>query len=216
MSKHGIIPRIIHPGIIAIIRSDGPEGIIDAAMAFYQGGIRAVEISLTTPGALETIKAVRVILPEGCLIGAGTVLDAETARMAILAGAEFAVSPVLNVEMVRMCNRYGIPTVCGAYTPAEALAVHECGGDFVKIFPAADLGPRYVRELLAPMPQLALIPTGGVTLDHCGEYLAAGATAVAIGASVVNKQVLAQRNWSQITERARAYVEAALKAKGLS
>jgi len=118
--------------------------------------------------------------------------------------------------VVRMCNRYGVPTVCGAYTPTEALAVHECGGDFVKIFPAGDLGPRYIKELLAPMPQLALVPTGGVTPENCREYLAAGAAAVAIGSSVVNKEVLAQRNWRQITQAATAYVEAARRGRGRS
>jgi 2-dehydro-3-deoxyphosphogluconate aldolase/(4S)-4-hydroxy-2-oxoglutarate aldolase len=208
MKKHDIMTCLINPGIIAIIRSDNPNGLKEATTALYEAGITAVEISLTTPGALQAIEKIRSGLTSDCVIGAGTVLDAPTAAQAIHAGAQFAVSPVVKQEMITLCNCYGIPTLCGAYTPTEALHVHECGGDFVKLFPANQLGPEYVKALLAPMPQLAIIPTGGVTIDNCAAYIKAGSVAVAVGSSVVNPELLAEKNWREITVRTDRYVQA--------
>jgi 2-dehydro-3-deoxyphosphogluconate aldolase/(4S)-4-hydroxy-2-oxoglutarate aldolase len=208
MKKHDIMTCLINPGIIAIIRSHNAQGLLEAAEALYKAGITAVEISLTTPGALQAIEKIRTNLTGGCVIGAGTVLDAPTAAQAIHAGAQFTVSPVVKQEMITLCNRYGIPTLCGAYTPTEALHVHEYGGDFVKLFPANQLGPEYVKALLAPMPQLAIVPTGGVTVDNMAAYIKAGSVAVAVGTSVVNTSLIADKAWHDITERAARYVRA--------
>lgn len=208
MSKSAIIASIVDPGIIAIIRSDGPDGLAAAAAALYESGIKAVEISLTTPGTLAAIETIRAQLPEGCVIGVGTALDGETAVRSIAAGAQFVVSPVNHQAIIEACLRYNVPTVMGAFTPSEALAAQQWGADFVKIFPANTLGPSYMKALLAPLPQLALVPTGGVTVDNCVEYLQAGCKAVAIGSKVVNSQLIQAGDYGEITRRARLYVEA--------
>jgi len=213
MDKQEAILRVRNPGVIAIIRADGPDGLIEAAQALYKGGIKAVEISLTTPGAWSAIEAIRRDLPEACLIGVGTVMDTSTLDQSVSAGAQFAVSPVFKAEIVQACNGHGIPMVCGAYTPTEAWSAYECGADFIKIFPAEDLGPSYMKALLAPMPQLPLVPTGGVTVENCAQYLRAGCVAVAVGTSVVSNHLIKDRNWQSMRARAEAYVKAALQAQ---
>jgi len=213
MDKQEAILRVRNPGVIAIIRADGPDGLIEAAQALYKGGIKAVEISLTTPGAWSAIEAIRRDLPEACLIGVGTVLDTATLDQSVSAGAQFSVSPVFKAELVQACNGHGIPMVCGAYTPTEAWNAYECGADFIKIFPANDLGPSYMKALLAPMPQLPLVPTGGVTVENCAQYLRAGCVAVAVGTSVVSSHLIKDRNWQSMRARAEAYVKAALQAQ---
>ncbi len=208
MSKSATIASIVNPGIIAIIRSDRPEGLVEAAEALYAAGIKAVEISLTTPGTLEAIGAIRNRLPEGCVIGVGTALDGETATRSIAAGAQFVVSPVNHQGIIEACLRYNVPTVMGAFTPSEALSAQQWGADFIKIFPANNLGPSYMKALLAPLPQLALVPTGGVTVENCAEYLKAGCKAVAIGSKVVNSELIQTGDTGEMTRRARMYVEA--------
>jgi len=213
MLKHTIVNHITDPGIVAIIRSDSSKGVVDAAAALYEGGVRAVEISLTTPGGLDVIGDIHGQLPEACIIGAGTVLDRETVRLSVLAGAQFIVSPVYKLELIEACHRYGVPILAGAYTPTEALLAYEAGADLIKIFPANHLGPEYIRALRAPMPQLALVPTGGVTVENCSAYFAAGCAAVAIGSRVVNSQRIGTRAWEQIRADARAYVEVARQSR---
>ncbi|MCF7975307.1 MAG: bifunctional 4-hydroxy-2-oxoglutarate aldolase/2-dehydro-3-deoxy-phosphogluconate aldolase [Phycisphaerae bacterium] len=213
MTKQETLACIKDSGLIAIIRSDSPEGLVDAASALYRAGIRAVEISLTTPDALTAVGVLRQDLPEGCLIGVGTVMQAETVASARDAGAQFAVSPTFKESVVRACNTVHMPLACGAYTPTEAWCAYETGADLIKIFPANDLGPRYMKALLAPMPQLPLVPTGGVTLDNCDEYLHAGCVAVAIGTGVVNSQLIKDGNWQEITSRAKAFVAAIQRAR---
>lgn len=168
---------------------------------------------MTTPNALEVIRAVKQELGESILMGVGTVLDAETTRLAILAGAQFAVSPVMKVELIEMCRRYAVPIVCGAYTPTEALTAHEHGADFIKIFPADGLGPGYIKALKAPLPQLQIIPTGGVDLSTAGAFIKAGCAAVAAGSSLVSKEVLKSGDWAQLSATAAAFVEAVAKAR---
>ncbi len=213
MLKHTILSHLTDPGIVAIIRSEGPAGLVDAALALYAGGARAVEISLTTPGGLDAIREVSDQLPGDCVIGAGTVLDSETVRLSVLAGARFVVSPVCRPELIRASHRYGIPILAGAYTPTEALSAYEAGADLIKIFPANNLGPQYMRALRAPLPQLALVPTGGVTPENCSEYFAAGCVAVAVGARVVNAELIAAQAWDRIQEGIRAYVDVAQTRK---
>ena len=213
MTKQETLVCIKESGLIAIIRSESSTGLVEAAHALYRAGIRAFEISLTTPGTLDAVAMIHQDLPKGCLIGVGTVMHAETVARAQDAGAQFAVSPIFKESVVHACNIVHMPLVCGAYTPTEAWCVHEAGADLIKIFPANDLGPRYMKALLAPMPQLPLVPTGGVTLDNCGEYLHAGCVAVAIGTGVVNSQLIKNHNWQEITSRAMEYVMAIQRAR---
>ncbi|MDD5350489.1 MAG: bifunctional 4-hydroxy-2-oxoglutarate aldolase/2-dehydro-3-deoxy-phosphogluconate aldolase [Chthoniobacteraceae bacterium] len=213
MSKAAIIDRIVNPGIIAVIRANSSEQLLSVAEALYKGGVIGLEVTMTTPNALQVIHDVAERFGNKVLVGVGTVLDPETARAAILAGAEFVVSPVTRPEIIRMCNRYGKPVVCGAYTPTEAITAQESGADFVKIFPADQLGPQYIKNLLAPLPQLQIIPTGGVTLQTVDAFIKAGCVALGAGSSLVSKEVLKNQDWKKLTETAAAFVEAIAKAR---
>ncbi|MEI8340303.1 MAG: bifunctional 4-hydroxy-2-oxoglutarate aldolase/2-dehydro-3-deoxy-phosphogluconate aldolase [Verrucomicrobiota bacterium] len=213
MTKGEIIQRIIDPGLVAIMRSDSPEPLVEAAGALAEGGLSTMEITMNTPGALAVIRRAVSQYGSRIVMGAGTVLDAETCRTAILAGAEFIVTPVVKPEVIRMCNRYGKPVICGAYSPTEALTAHEAGADFIKIFPADQLGPGYIRNILAPLPMLRIIPTGGVTPMTAAGYLEAGCAALAVGARLVSSEILAGRDWGKLTEGAAVYMEAVRKAR---
>lgn len=214
MTRNEIVARMLDPGIIAIIRADSGDQLLDAARALADGGIRAMEVTMTTPDALGVIQRVSAALGERILMGVGTVLDPETARLAMLAGARYVVTPVMRPDVIACCRRYSIPLVCGAYTPTEAFTAHEAGADFIKLFPADTLGPKYIRALLAPLPQLQIVPTGGVDLDTIGDFLKAGCPAVGVGGNLVSKAILQQRDWAALTGRARAFVEAAAAARG--
>jgi len=214
MTKSEIIERIINPGIVAIIRADSSEQLIDASAALCDGGVTGLEITMTTPNALQVITDVRNKFGDRVLVGVGTVLDAETCRAAIIAGAEFVVTPVARPEIITMCNRYSKPIACGAYTPTEALTAHESGADFVKLFPADQLGPTYIKNILAPLPMLRVIPTGGVTPLTAESFIKAGCVALAAGSSLVSKEVLKSKDWARLTETAQSFVEAIKKARG--
>lgn len=214
MTKSRIIERLLDPGIVAIIRADSSEQLIDASSALLEGGVTGLEVTMTTPNALRVITDVRDKFGDNVLIGVGTVLDTETCRAAILAGAEFVVTPVTRPEIIQLCNRYGKPIACGAYTPTEALTAHESGADFVKLFPADQLGPTYIRNLLAPLPMLRVIPTGGVTPQTAESFIKAGCVALAAGSSLVSKDVLKNKDWKKLSETAASFVEAIRKARG--
>ncbi|MEM1058242.1 MAG: bifunctional 4-hydroxy-2-oxoglutarate aldolase/2-dehydro-3-deoxy-phosphogluconate aldolase [Verrucomicrobiota bacterium] len=208
MSKDDVIARLLDPGIIAIIRADHSEHLQRACEALVEGGIHAVEVTMTTPDALSVIaQTAEELGPQICL-GVGTVLDEVTARNAMLAGAQYVVTPVMRAEIIRCCRRYGVPIACGAFTPTEALAAHEAGADFVKIFPADSVGPAYIKAIKAPLPQLRIIPTGGVTVETVGAFLKAGSSAVAAGSCLVSRDILAKGDWPQLTQRAREFVAA--------
>lgn len=206
MKKSRIVQRLLDPGIVAVIRADDSSQLLHVARALVKGGVESMEITMTTPNAIEVIREVVGELGDSILMGVGTVLDDITARMAILAGAEFVVTPTLRPDVIALCRRYGKPVISGSYTPTEALAAQEAGADFIKLFPADGLGPQYIRNLLAPLPQLEIIPTGGVTVDTCTDFLAAGCAAVAAGSSLVTKDALKAGDWNAITERAAAFV----------
>jgi 2-dehydro-3-deoxyphosphogluconate aldolase/(4S)-4-hydroxy-2-oxoglutarate aldolase len=214
MTKLEIIQRILHPGIVAIIRADSSEQLIDAAGALLEGGVTGLEITMTTPNALQVISDVRNKYGDAVLVGVGTVLDVETCRAAILAGAEFVVTPITRPEIIRVCNRYAKPIASGAYTPSEALTAHESGADFVKLFPADGLGPQYIKNLLAPLPMLQIIPTGGVTPQTAESFIKAGCVALAAGSSLISKEVLKNKDWKKLTATAAEFVEAIKKARG--
>ncbi|MBI3963348.1 MAG: bifunctional 4-hydroxy-2-oxoglutarate aldolase/2-dehydro-3-deoxy-phosphogluconate aldolase [Deinococcus sp.] len=199
--------------VVAVVRLEKADSLLQAAQALSAGGVKVIEFTMTTPGALDIVAtAARELGPE-VLLGAGTVLDPETARSAILAGAQFIVAPTLNPEVITLCHRYNVLVIPGALTPTEILAAWEAGADLVKVFPAAAVGPRYLRDVLAPLPYLRLLPTGGVTLENVGDFLRAGAAAVGIGGNLVDPQLVSAGKFAVLTERARQFVQAVNQAR---
>lgn len=215
MNKHDATTYILEKCIIAVVRADtGGDDLVQVVEAVAAGGVHCIEVTMTTPGALDCIKAAAGRLARAdALLGVGTVLDAETCRMAILAGAQYVVSPTLSVPVIEMARRYGKPVICGAYTPTEILAAWERGSDLVKVFPASVGGPDYLKAIRGPLPQIPLVPTGGVELHNVGEFLAAGAAALAVGGNLVSKKLVAERNFTGITDSARAFAEAVRAAR---
>ncbi|MBU6401149.1 MAG: bifunctional 4-hydroxy-2-oxoglutarate aldolase/2-dehydro-3-deoxy-phosphogluconate aldolase [Verrucomicrobia bacterium] len=204
--KAHIISALTHPGIIAVVRARKPEHVLPLSDALIAGGVLAIEITMTTPNAIEAIRAARQHLGDRGLIGVGTVLDVATCQAALAAGAQFVVSPILRPDLVTVAHAADRPVMLGAYTPTEAQLAHEAGADFIKIFPADGLGPGYIKALLAPLPHLRIVPTGGVDLDTAADFLRAGCTALGVGSALVSTQILAEENWAELTRRARAFV----------
>jgi 2-dehydro-3-deoxyphosphogluconate aldolase/(4S)-4-hydroxy-2-oxoglutarate aldolase len=213
MKKEKNLEIIMETGVIAIIRAKTSGELLEAAEAIRDGGLKVIEVTMTTPGALEVIKEATRKFGDEVLFGAGTVLDPETARAAILAGAEFIVAPTLNPKTIQLCRRYSKMVIPGCFSPTEILTSWELGADFVKIFPADIGGPAYVKTILAPLPQVHLIPTGGVTPETTGPFLKAGAVAVAAGSSLVNQEILDTKNFVLLSERARTFRKEVMKAR---
>ena len=213
MTKSQIISRLLDPGIVAVIRVDSAAALLPICEALLAGGVTGLEITMTSPDAVATIAHASKQFGDRALMGVGTVLDTETCRAAILAGAQFVVTPVCRPAIVEMCLRYAKPVACGAYTPTEALTAHEAGADFIKLFPADGLGPKYIQNLLAPLPMLRIIPTGGVTVETAGDFLKAGCAALAAGSSLVAKEFIQNQDWAGLTARAAAFVAAVKKAR---
>ncbi|MFO0957058.1 MAG: bifunctional 2-keto-4-hydroxyglutarate aldolase/2-keto-3-deoxy-6-phosphogluconate aldolase [Isosphaeraceae bacterium] len=205
MSRESTLQRIAEGRIVAVVRSESGEKLASVARALAEGGVTAIEITFTVPDALGVIRKVRQELGDTIALGAGTVLDPETARAAILAGAEYLVAPTLNLEVIRLCKRYSIPVMPGAYTPTEILTAWEAGADVVKVFPADSLGPSYIKAVKAPLPQLKLMPTGGVDLDTAAAFLKAGAFCLGAGSSLVDSKAVAAGDYDAIRERARQF-----------
>lgn len=213
MTKAECLQALKESGVVAVIRASGPEELLQITRALNRGGVRALEITMTSPGALETIKAAVSQLKGEAIIGAGSVLDGETARMAILQGAEFVVSPVFRPELVAICKRYSKVCIPGAFTPTEILTAWEAGADVVKIFPATRLGPSFIKDLKGPLPQIEVTPTGGVTLENTGEFIKAGAAFVGVGSALVDKKLVAAQDWDALSELAAKFVAAAQSAR---
>jgi 2-dehydro-3-deoxyphosphogluconate aldolase / (4S)-4-hydroxy-2-oxoglutarate aldolase len=213
MDKSDILHRILNPGVFAILRADSSDHLLDVAGALCQGGVTAMEVPMTTPDAMQVIAGIKKKFGDKILAGAGSILDPDTARAAILIGAEFIVTPVTKPNIIKTCNRYLKPVISGAYTPTEAFHAQESGADFIKIFPAGDLGPAYIRNILAPMPTLKLIPTGGVTVKNAAEYIHAGCVALAAASSLIPAAAVQSRDWGKITQAAVAFVEAVKMAR---
>jgi 2-dehydro-3-deoxyphosphogluconate aldolase/(4S)-4-hydroxy-2-oxoglutarate aldolase len=213
MKKEAVLSKIHTEKVIALIRADNPDGLLDCAKALAEGGLTSIELTMTTPGAIRMLEKVSAALPE-FLFGLGTVLDAETARAGILAGAQFIVTPALRPEVITVCKRYSVPVFSGAFTPTEIVNAWEAGADVVKIFPAEFFGPSYIKSVKAPFPQIDFVPTGGVKAENVGEFLKAGAFATAAGSSLVEAKALKEKNWAAITAKARAFVQAVAAAKG--
>jgi len=214
MFKQAIIDRILNAGIVAIIRADSSDQLTPACQALIRGGVDCIEVTMTTPGALEAIREASQTLGERICVGVGTILDDVTARLAILAGAQYVVTPVVRLDVITMCQRYSKPVFCGAMTPTEALTAHEAGADFVKIFPSNILGPAYISSIKGPLPQLRIVPTGGVDEKTCGDFIKAGCCALGVGGALVTNEILRDKNWSELTRRAQALVAAVNQARG--
>jgi 2-dehydro-3-deoxyphosphogluconate aldolase/(4S)-4-hydroxy-2-oxoglutarate aldolase len=214
VSKQSNLKRILDAGVIAIVRLDSADRLGQVARAIKAGGADVIEFTMTTPGALDIIAASTQEFGDEVLLGAGTVLDAETARAAILAGARFIVSPTLNAATVELCHRYSVIAVPGTLTPTEILTAWEWGADLVKVFPASAGGPAYIKAVLAPLPQVRLVPTGGVNVQNAVDYIRAGAAAVAVGGSLVNKKFIVAGDFNALTETARGLVAAVRQARG--
>jgi 2-dehydro-3-deoxyphosphogluconate aldolase/(4S)-4-hydroxy-2-oxoglutarate aldolase len=208
-----VIRLLRDPGVIAVVRASKAELCVPLTRALLEGGVIAVEITMTTPNAIEAIRATNRELGNEALIGVGTVLNAATATAAIEAGAEFVVSPITRKEIADAAHAKDRPVMLGAYTPTEAQTAHEMGSDFIKIFPADTLGPTYIKALRAPLPHLQIVPTGGVDLKTIGPFLKAGCVAVGVGSSLVSVDALKKQNWPEITRLAKAFVEAADAAR---
>jgi 2-dehydro-3-deoxyphosphogluconate aldolase/(4S)-4-hydroxy-2-oxoglutarate aldolase len=214
MSKQKTLASIREIGIVPIVRASSPEAALQAAEAIYRGGIRAVEVTMTVPGALKVLEKVADQYGDRLTLGAGTVLDPETARACMLAGAEFFVTPALKLNTIEICHRYSKVIMPGALTPTEVQTAWEAGADMVKIFPCGNLGgPKYIRALKAPFPQIEMVPTGGVKLDNVAEFLRAGAAAVAVGAEMVNAQALADGLLDVIEDNARQFLAKVAEAR---
>jgi len=210
--KRLILDRLLERGTLGIIRIQNHVGLIQTVNALYRGGLNYIEITMTTPGVLRAIEEAAGKLKD-VLIGAGTVLDGPTARQAILAGAEFLVTPTVEPDVIEMAHRYGKVVIIGAMTPTEILTAWELGADMVKIFPAGILGPKYLKAVHGPLPQILLAPTGGITAENAGEFIRAGAAVVCAGGWLVDKKAVAEGRYEILTERARQLVEAVEKAK---
>jgi 2-dehydro-3-deoxyphosphogluconate aldolase/(4S)-4-hydroxy-2-oxoglutarate aldolase len=200
-------------GVVAVVRLDDLSKAVPLTEALVAGGVRAVEFTFTNPAATGAITAAREALGERALIGAGSVLDAETARVAILAGAAFVVTPTVSLPVIEICNRYGVATVIGALTPTEILTAWQAGATYVKVFPASQGGPRYLRDVRGPLPQIKLIPTGGVDANNAGDFIRAGAVAVALGSNLVDPRSVASEDWPTITTRAQTIAAAVAQAR---
>ena len=213
--REKIASQIMAEGLVAIMRVSRPELAMPLATALVAGGIRAVELTISIPNALEAVRTIDRELGGEILLGVGTVIDDDTCRAAIDAGAKYIVSPVTRPSLVKVAHAMDRPVMLGAYTPTEAQTAHEAGSDFVKIFPADTLGPGYIKSLLAPLPHLKIVPTGGVNLDTMEAFLAAGSAALGTGSALLKKEIIAGENWGELERLARRYADklAELKAK---
>jgi 2-dehydro-3-deoxyphosphogluconate aldolase/(4S)-4-hydroxy-2-oxoglutarate aldolase len=214
MAKSEKLDLIRETGVIAIMRAQSSSQLIAAADAIKHGGVNVIEVTMTTPGALSVIAKATERYGEQVLFGAGTVLDAETARSAILAGAGFVVAPTLNLEMIALCNRYGVPVIPGCYTPTEMLTAWEAGADMIKLFPASVGGPGLIKAILAPLPQLEIVPVGGVDLSTAAEFIEKGAVALGVGSSLINQRLLDAGDMEELTRRAAAFIEEVRRGRG--
>lgn len=214
MDKQTVLSFIRDVGIVPVVRTSSAESAVRAIEAIYAGGIRAAEITMTVPGAIKALEAVADQFGDKIVLGAGTVLDPESARIAMLAGAEFFVTPSLKPATIEMVKRYGKVMMPGALTPTEVLTAWEAGADIVKVFPCGNVGgPKYIKALKAPFPQIEMIPTGGVNLETAGEFLKAGACAVAVGAELVDAKTIKEGRYEVFEERARKFLQVIAAAR---
>jgi 2-dehydro-3-deoxyphosphogluconate aldolase/(4S)-4-hydroxy-2-oxoglutarate aldolase len=206
MKSEKALEAILATKVIAVIRMSDPARVFDVTEALKKGGVKALEITMTVPGALDVIRKLAETKSEGILVGAGTVFDAETAAAAIWSGADFVVSPIADAGMIAVCRTHHIFVAPGAFTPAEIVSAWDRGADVVKVFPATSVGPQYFRDLKGPFPQIRLMPTGGVTVENARSFIEAGACAVGIGTALLDTKAIEAGDWDALTEKARRLV----------
>ena len=214
MTREARLQQVLDCGIVAVVRSQDSQQLVEVVRALADGGVTVAEITMTVPGALDVMRQVRQALGDRVLLGAGTILDTETARAALLAGAEYIVAPTLNLDVIRLCRRYDKLVMPGAFTPTEVLAAWEAGADIVKVFPADVVGPAFFRALRGPLPQVRLMPTGGVDLNTAATFLTAGACCLGVGGQLVEPAAVAAGNFGRIRDLASQYASIVKRARG--
>src|SRR4030066_795491 len=215
MEKREILNRMISEGLIPVIRVTSAREAMGVADAVKEGGVSFIEITMSGQGAIDVIKELTQKYKDEIIMGAGTVLDPETGRAALLAGAQFIVSPTLNLDLIHLAHRYSAVVIPGAMTPTEILTAWNAGADMVKVFPASQLGgPEYIKALRGPLPQILLVPTGGVNLQNAGAFIKAGATALGVGGELVDKKAIKEKKFHVVTENSRAFLKAIQEAGG--
>src|SRR5438477_1193880 len=214
MNKDSQLRHVLDCGIVAVVRSPDSQQLVEVARALADGGVTVVEITLSVPNALDVLRQVRQALGDRLLLGAGTVLDAETARAVLLAGAEYIVAPTLNLDVIRLCQRYDKLVMPGAFSPTEILKAWEAGADIVKVFPADVVGPAFFQALRGPLPQVRLMPTGGVDLNTAAAFLKAGACCLGVGGQLVEPKAVAERNFDRVRDLGRQSVALVKQARG--
>ena len=207
MTREQVLDAILAAKVVAVIRMKNAGRLADTAAALGRGGVTAVEITMTVPGAVEIIRGMARTKAPGTIVGAGTVLDAATAAEVIAAGADFVVSPISDMPMIRACREAGVLVAPGAFTPTEIVTAWRAGADIVKVFPATSLGPQFFKDMRGPLPQVRLMPTGGVTIQNAPQFLAAGACAVGIGTALVDAKMIEAGDWAGLEARARRLVD---------
>ena len=214
MEKRDVFNRMIAEGLIPVVRVSSSQEAIDVADAIKEGGVSFIEITMSVQGAIDVIKELTQKYKDEIIMGAGTILDPETGRAALLAGAQFIVSPTLNLDLIELAHRYSAVVIPGAMTPTEILTAWNAGADMVKVFPAGQLGgPEYLKALRGPLPQILLVPTGGVNLQNAGAFIKAGATALGVGGELVDKKAVKEKKFNIITENTRAFLKAIREAR---
>jgi 2-dehydro-3-deoxyphosphogluconate aldolase/(4S)-4-hydroxy-2-oxoglutarate aldolase len=208
MNRTAVVKSLVDVGLVPIVRASSSEEALKVVEAIRAAGVSTVEITMTVPGAIRVLETLSGELGGKVLLGAGTVLDPETARLAILAGAEFLISPALNVKVIEMTRRYSKVSIPAGLTPTEIVTAWEAGADFVKVFPCGAMGGAdYIKALKAPLPHVEMIPTGGVSLETASAFLKAGAAAIAVGGEIVDKKAVREKRWEVVTDNTRKFVE---------
>ena len=214
MEKREVFNRMVSEGVIPVVRVSSAQEAMDVSDAIKEGGVSLIEITMSVQGAIDVIKELTRKYKDEIIMGAGTILDPETGRAALLAGAQFIVSPTLNLDLIRLAHRYSAVVIPGAMTPTEILSAWNAGADMVKVFPAAQLGgPEYLKALKGPLPQILLVPTGGVNLQNAGAFIKAGATTLGVGGELVDKKAVKEKKFNVITENTRAFLKAVREAR---
>lgn len=214
MGREATLKRILDGGIVAVVRSESSASLVKVVQALAEGGVMAAEVTFTVPDAIDVIRQVRREVGDAIVLGAGTVLDTETARAALLAGAEYIVAPTLNLDVIRLCHRYDKAVMPGAFTPTEILAAWEAGADVVKVFPADVGGPAYLKAIRGPLPQIRVMPTGGVDLNTAESFLKAGACCLGVGSSLVDTKAIAAGDFGRIRDLAGQYAGIVRRFRG--
>lgn len=212
-NRENFCQRLYDKGVVAVVRASGSDQLLEVARALLTGGVDCIEITMTTPNALEVISNCRKELGDEALVGVGSVLSGEVARSAIDAGAQFVVSPIFKMELIETAHAADLPCVPGAFSPTEVQLAHEAGADIVKVFPGGAVGPKYFKDLLGPLPHLKLTPTGGVNLDTAADWIANGASTLGVGSALVTKKALAAGDMGEIEQLAKKYVDIVAQAR---